>query len=87
MIAKCGDFCITYEGFLGRKNLTTKTIELCKYIENGSMITIAKINEQGDLRSISSRLIDYIETQEDLENVKKLVKILYSIYETDEVEL
>lgn len=45
MIAKCGDFCITYEGFLGRKNLTTKTIELCKYIENGSMITIAKINE------------------------------------------
>ena len=87
IIAKCGDFYITHEIFLGTRKLTTKTIELCKKIENKSFITIAKINNNNDLQSINSRLIDYIETQEDLQNVKKLIKILYNIYETDEMEL
>lgn len=89
IIACSGKFIITHKIFLGRKKLTTKTIELSKYIdeERKSTFTIADINEVGDLRSINSRLLDHIENEDDLRDVKKLVKILYNIYETDEVEI
>lgn len=86
IIAAKGKFSITHEVFLGNRKLTTKSIELCKNINN-QQLTIAKINSAGNLESIADRLISYIDTEEDLVDVKKLLKVLYSIYETDEVEL
>ena len=86
IIAAKGKFLITHEIFLGNRKLTTKSIELCKNINN-QQLTIAKINSAGNLESITDRLISYIDTEEDLVDVKKLLKVLYSIYETDEVEL
>lgn len=86
IIAAKGKFSITHEVFLGNRKLTTKSIELCKNINN-QQLTIAKINSAGNLESIADRLVSYIDTEEDLVDVKKLLKVLYSIYETDEVEL
>lgn len=90
LIAKKGKFSIQQEEFLGTRQLTTHSLELCKTYENttNGNITIAKITSDGDLKSIGLRLIDHIDNAEDLANCKKLIEILYNIVmETDEVNI
>lgn len=79
ILAKKGSFVLCRETFLGNRKLTTHCIELCKILSDGSRYTIAKVNSNGNLQSIDLRLLDEINTIEDLEDAKTLSKILYNI--------
>lgn len=86
ILAKSGNYTLQQKTFLGRDKLTTHKLEICKIVKNSAQ-TIAYINNQFDLISIETRLIDTIETLEDLESIRILVKILYNIIRyTEDVE-
>ena len=86
ILAKSGNFTLQQKTFLGRDKLTTHKLEICKIINNSTQ-TIAYIKNQFDLTSIDIRLIDAIETLEDLESIRILVKILYNnIRYTEDIE-
>ena len=88
VIAKKGDFILCHRKFLGRDPLTTYEIEICKLLKNGITMVLCKLDRQNkNLISLENRLLQYIETQNDINDVKLLVEILYKIYETDEIKV
>lgn len=87
ILAKRGNFILQHKIFLGRDNLTTHKLEICKKGLDNSLYTIATIDDKFNLQSIDLRLIDAIQNVEDLENVKILSKILYNIVRyTEDIE-
>lgn len=87
ILAKRGNFILQHKSFLGRDKLTTHKLEICKRGFDNSLYTIATIDAKFSLQSIDLRLLDAIQTVEDLENVKILSKILYNIVRyTEDVE-
>ena len=87
IVAKSGNYVLQHETFLGTRKLTTFALEICKKVD-GSYYTICKIDrETRNLHSISNRLVESVDTLEDIESLKILTRILYNIYDTEELEL
>lgn len=87
VIAKHRAYYLQHRTFLGIDRLTTFQIELCKKV-NDSYITLCRLNKETlNLECIDNRVIESIETIEDVESLKLLTKILYNIYETEEYSL
>lgn len=88
IIAKHGNYILQHRTILGIEHLTTFQIEICKIHHNQSVYTICKLDKDTlNMISIDNRLLESIETFEDVESLKILTKILYSIYETEEIKL
>ena len=88
LIAKKNNFSIRHKKFLGNQVLTTYQIELYKDLADGTSIAICRLDkETKNLISIENRLLDSIKTEDDINTVKLLTKILYNIYDTDEIKV
>lgn len=83
-----GKFSLRYKSYLGDHKYTTHDIEIVKWSDN-HCYTIACWNEDKDpdLVSCGLRLLDEIETIEDLQDVKHLATIGLSILLTDKKSL
>ena len=87
LIAKHGNYTIEHETFLGRRNLTTHAVVINKHLHDGSIHTVCKLSSDLNIVSIQDRLISSIDTFEDVVSLKILTRLLYNIYETEEVEI
>lgn len=86
LIAKKGNFVLCHETYLGNRKLTTYSIEVCKIVSDGSRYTVAKL-EDGNVKSINLRLLECIDSIEDVEDLKILCEIMYNIkMNTEELE-
>lgn len=91
IIAQIRNFSLRRQTYLVEHKYTTHDIEIVK-IENDSTnnkpycYTIASFNEDGELYSCGSRLLENIETEEDLKAIKELEEIGRRIISTEEVE-
>lgn len=91
IIAQIRNFSLRRKVYLAKHKYTTHDIEIVK-IENNSTnnkpycYTIASFNKDGELCSCESRLLESIETEEDLKAVKELEEIGRRIISTEEVE-
>lgn len=91
IIAQIRNFSLRRQVYLVEHKYTTHDIEIVK-IENNSTnnkpycYTIASFNEDGELCSCGSRLLENIETEEDLKAIKELEEIGRQIISTEEVE-
>lgn len=91
IIAQIRNFSLRRQTYLVEHKYTTHDIEIVK-IENDSTnnkpycYTIASFNEDGELYSCGSRLLESIETEEDLTAIKELEEIGRRIISTEEVE-
>lgn len=87
ILAKSGNFVLCHETYLGNRKLTTHCLEICKLLDDNSRYTVAKIDSDGNLKTIDSRILDCIDNLDDLENLKTLSKILYNIKtQTEDIE-
>ena len=85
-IARIKNFELRYKVFLAKHNYTTHDIEIVKWeTENNALnkrnycYTIASFNSKGNLVDCCNRLLNSIETIEDLDNLKNLASIGYLI--------
>ena len=91
IIAQIRNFSLRRQVYLVEHKYTTHDIEIVK-IENNSTnnkpycYTIANFNEDGELCSCGSRLLENIKTEEDLKAIKELEEIGRRIISTEEVE-
>lgn len=91
IIAQIRNFSLRRKTYLFQHKYNTHEIEIAK-IENSPTnnkpycYTIASFNENGELCSCGPRLLESIETEEDLEAVKELEEIGRRIINTEEVE-
>lgn len=91
IISQIRNFSLRRQVYLVEHKYTTHDIEIVK-IENNSTnnkpycYTIANFNEDGELCSCGSRLLENIETEEDLKAIKELEEIGRRIISTEEVE-
>ena len=83
IIAKDGKYSLQHRLFLGRDKRTTFSLQLC----SGNTAIAYLDKESLSLTSYENRLIESIETEQDVLSVKKLIKLLYIIYDTEEVEI
>lgn len=90
IIAQIRNFSLRRQIYLVEHKYTTHDIEIVK-IENNSTnnksfcYTIASFNEAGELCSCGSRLLENIETEEDLTAIKELEEIGRRIINIEEV--
>ena len=82
-----GNFAIVYRAIIGTKKRSNLSLEIVKYLSSGSCISICSITKDGDIISVWDRIIMELDTQEDLDNIKYLIKILQMIMTTDEIFL
>lgn len=91
IIAQIRNFSLRRQVYLVEHKYTTHDIEIVK-IENNSTnnkpycYTIANFNKDGELCSCGSRLLENIETENDLKAIKELEEIGRRIISTEEVE-
>ena len=91
IIAQIGKYALRPKTFLGNHTYTTHDIEIVKYYDDYHCATIAdfevnyKDPYESDLRSCGLRLIEEVETTEDIQAVKQLSKIGYDIICTTQV--
>ena len=69
---------------------TNLDLEIVKYtntenIEESTTLSICRVNREGDIISIWDRVLMKIEAQEELDDIKYLVKILQLLMKTDEI--
>lgn len=83
MIARIDNFALRHKTFLGEHTYSTHDIEIVKY-QGESCYTIASFNEDGEIVSCCSRLMNSMDCSSDLDAVKLLASIAYTIItETD----
>lgn len=86
IIARMGDFELRRKTFVSLHNITTHDIEIVKYNDN-FCYTIASFNEKNELTSCGNRLINNINTEKELANIKYLIDIAERILNTDNIAL
>ena len=69
---------------------TNLDLEIVKYtntenIEESTVLSICRVNKEGDIISVWDRVLMEIETQEELDDIKYLVKTLQLLMKTDEI--
>lgn len=88
LIAKKGNFGLTTRVYLTDHIYTTHDIDIVKYQNfNGKegCYVIAQPDDEGNIVSISNRLIESIEDDRDLEDLRKIIDIACKIIETDNI--
>ena len=84
---KKGNFAIVYKTVTGIEKCSNLSLEIVKYLSTGTCLSICSVTKDGDIISIWDRVLMELDTQDDLDNIKYLVKILQMIMKTDEVFL
>lgn len=84
---KKGNFAIVYRTITGTEKRSNLSLEIIKYLPAGTCLSICSVTKDGDIISIWDRVLMELDTQDDLDNIKYLVKILQMIMKTDEVFL
>ncbi len=88
LIARKGNFGLTTSVYLTDHIYTTHDLDIVKYQDfNGkeSCYVIAQPDDDGNIVSISNRLIESIEDYEDLENLRRIIDIACKIIDTDNI--
>lgn len=84
---KKGNFAIIPKTVTGIKKRSNLSLEIVKYLPAGTCLSICNVTKDGDIISIWDRVLMELDTQDDLDNLKYLVKILQMIMKTDEIFL
>ena len=84
---KKGNFAIVPISITGVEKRSNLSLEIVKYLPTNTCISICRVTKDGDIVSIWDRVLMEIDTQEDLDNIKYLVKLLQMIMRTDEIFL
>ena len=84
---KKGNFAIVYKTLIGVEKRSNLSLEIIKYLPAGTCLSICSVNRDGDIISIWDRVLMELDTQDDLDDIKYLVKILQMIMKTDEIFL
>lgn len=88
LIARKGNFGLVTSTYLTDHIYTTHDLDIVKYQDfNGkeSCYVIAEPDDDGNIISIGNRLIDAIEDDTDLEDLRKIIDIVCKIIETDNI--
>ena len=84
---KKGNFAIVPKTITGVKKRSNLSLEIVKYLSAGTCLSICSVTKDGDIISIWDRVLMELDTQNDLDDIKYLVKILQMIMKTDEIFL
>lgn len=82
-----GNFAIVPISVVGIEKRTNLSLEIVKYLPTNTCMSICRVTKDGDIISVWDRIIMELDTQEDLDNIKYLIKILQMIMTTDEIFL
>lgn len=89
LIAEIGNFQLRRKTFLSEHKYMTHDLEIVKKeMRNNEqyVYTIADFNDEGEIVSCGTRLLESIESEDDLEYVKELSHIASHIISTRNVE-
>jgi hypothetical protein len=84
---KKGNFAIVYRTTTGIEKRSNLSLEIVKYLPTDTCLSVCSVTKDGDIVSIWDRVLMELETQDDLDDIKYLVKILQMIMKTDEIFL
>lgn len=84
---KKGNFAIVYKTITRIEKRSNLSLEIVKYLPTGTCLSICSVTKDGDIISIWDRVLMELDTQDDLDDIKYLVKILQMIMKTDEIFL
>lgn len=81
IIAQYGNFVLATKVFANDHEYYVRDLEVQRVAKDGTNVSIAYFNEDGALVSCGRRLLDNMETQDDIDNVKKLAELFVLIYD------
>lgn len=80
IIAQYGNFALATKVYTDAHEYHVRDLEIQK-VSTEDAISIAYFNAEGALVSCGRRLLDNMDTQEDIDNVKKLAELFVLIYD------